>query len=912
MKGLAAKTRIVAALALVAAALPSAAAPTGQISDIRAEKIGEGVEIQVVGKRLAKPKIIRAHEGVSFIAEFRANWPGMNVRRTIEHAGVEFAEFLWYTNRPPRIRVHLKLIEPSITPEVVERDNGWAIRVNLPPEAKPVSADPGLEANADPAPPKQDPDRLAFEQAARLLEMERQGRLISATPTSPPEVVVSLPGVAPTGAISQTATGAQLNQALVGMQPDLVTFDMIDTEVSLVLRAIAEQSGANIVVSPGLTGPGAAAGATGVPRITARLVSATVDEALAFVTALSNLKWAKVGNTYIVAEQTAFDGIMRQLTSRTGPTPNYDPADQFITRVVPTSSEDNQTIKAAVEAALPQFSERGYYAIQVPTSIDTSQVNAQQGSGGGTVTERTTNPTGTDDSSTTGTSQERSPTESRGESYTSRYIKNYLVVIGNASRVDEVVRYIEEVDAAIVKSKQTIQLVAAGAREALDTRIVPILSGNARTVETALNNLFQGYEWFRSGDGVQASVRVEQVGTPARNVLILTAPVSSIGEVASRAVELDRAILAATGAAGSDPSQALQFESVLIDLRYIEPSQAQAEVARQFPDITVRLLPNLVTPIPGPRPAIAGSSQAGAAATTAPQQESDLGPGDPNPELVPMKLMLSGPPSRLREAQAFLRLIDLAPKQVALELHVVEMTKEDAQQLGIDWNLLTGGIVKFLRLNNSAGGLESGDTSPNNRIGIGIDGDDINGDVSASFDALLSDNQVIARPNTLAVDGRPSRIFVGDRVRYIESIQSTQQGITVITAAIDVGVTLSVTPRTGADNTIIMDLAPSLTFLRRFDPVPGGGQLPQTSERTSQSTMVIKSGQTIAIGGLIQDQDVKTESGIPLLKDLPILGMLFKRSSTRKSRTEVVFFLTAKIIESPDSLPQRTPTEGGS
>jgi general secretion pathway protein D len=119
----------------------------------------------------------------------------------------------------------------------------------------------------------------------------------------------------------------------------------------------------------------------------------------------------------------------------------------------------------------------------------------------------------------------------------------------------------------------------------------------------------------------------------------------------------------------------------------------------------------------------------------------------------------------------------------------------------------------------------------------------------------------------------------------------------VQTAEVRVGVRLALLARAGSGGNITMDLRPVLSFLRGFTSTPAGGQLPQTSERIAQSTALIRSGETLALGGLIQDSDRNTVSGIPILKDLPIIGQLFRRNEKTKDRTEVVFFLTAKIVD---------------
>ncbi|HSI72010.1 MAG TPA: hypothetical protein VK934_02440 [Fimbriimonas sp.] len=256
---------------------------------------------------------------------------------------------------------------------------------------------------------------------------------------------------------------------------------------------------------------------------------------------------------------------------------------------------------------------------------------------------------------------------------------------------------------------------------------------------------------------------------------------------------------------------------------------------------------------------------------------------------VPMRLVLRGTPDQIAAARAYAARVDTQPKQIALELRVMELTKNDATRIGLDWSILSAGGLVNLRVNQGLG------DNPNTAGTVSIDGP--RESVLATLDAVATNRNLIARPNLLALDGRETEVFVGDVIRYIEAIQSTQNGITVQTNEVRVGVRLAVLARAGADNNITMDLRPILSFLRGFTPTPAGGSLPQTSERISQSTAVLKSGETLALGGLIQDIDRNTVSGIPILKDLPIIGALFRRTDKSKDRTEIVFFLTARVVD---------------
>ena len=111
-----------------------------------------------------------------------------------------------------------------------------------------------------------------------------------------------------------------------------------------------------------------------------------------------------------------------------------------------------------------------------------------------------------------------------------------------------------------------------------------------------------------------------------------------------------------------------------------------------------------------------------------------------------------------------------------------------------------------------------------------------------NLDDLSALGKVITRPNTIALDGRLSTIFVGDTVRYVEQIQSSQNGVTVTTGKVDVGVTLNVVPRVSPDGTIAMNLNPNFTILKGFTPIPNNGQLPQTSTRSTTASTAGSTG----------------------------------------------------------------------
>ncbi|MCC6685404.1 MAG: hypothetical protein IT205_00280 [Fimbriimonadaceae bacterium] len=261
----------------------------------------------------------------------------------------------------------------------------------------------------------------------------------------------------------------------------------------------------------------------------------------------------------------------------------------------------------------------------------------------------------------------------------------------------------------------------------------------------------------------------------------------------------------------------------------------------------------------------------------------------------PMRLILRGSKEQMSVAHRVLKALDVAPRLVALEIRVMELSKEDALNIGLDWNIFTGGAVKFLNVSTAI-------EQPSGSGGVSLNNRHFTGDVVATLDKIANTNNLIARPNMLAPDGRESELFIGDAIRYVETITSSQNGPSVQIGTVRVGINLAVLPRISADGTVTLDLRPVVSFLTGWKRVSVQGfaaELPQTSERIAQQTIPMKSGETFAISGLIQSQDVNQLKGIPILMDLPLIGALFRRTTTQTIRKELVVFVTAKSITGP-------------
>ena len=165
---------------------------------------------------------------------------------------------------------------------------------------------------------------------------------------------------------------------------------------------------------------------------------------------------------------------------------------------------------------------------------------------------------------------------------------------------------------------------------------------------------------------------------------------------------------------------------------------------------------------------------------------------------------------------------------------------------------------------------------------------------------MLRKNQakILASPHVSVLDGKYAEVFIGDEINYVASITQSSTGPSIITGTVKAGIQLNVGPRISLeDGTITMNIRPEVSVVTSFLDVPGGGRLPQVARRYADTSIRVKDGETIIIGGLIREDDLKVVKKVPLLGELPILGFLFTNYKQNKTRNEVVIIITPRIVK---------------
>jgi general secretion pathway protein D len=182
--------------------------------------------------------------------------------------------------------------------------------------------------------------------------------------------------------------------------------------------------------------------------------------------------------------------------------------------------------------------------------------------------------------------------------------------------------------------------------------------------------------------------------------------------------------------------------------------------------------------------------------------------------------------------------------------------------------------------------------------------------------AVAGKAQVLSRPSIMARDGQMAKIVVGQEIYMPSGVSysTTGNNTTPIIQGnySEIGIILNVTPFIGANSLVEMILQPQTSSVDASTPgqlIATGIYAPTINLRSADTVVVTPDSQTVVIGGLISNSKASSDSKVPLLGDIPLLGYLFKSSSTTKAKTELMMFLTPHIVKSPLQLAAMVPTE---
>ena len=265
-------------------------------------------------------------------------------------------------------------------------------------------------------------------------------------------------------------------------------------------------------------------------------------------------------------------------------------------------------------------------------------------------------------------------------------------------------------------------------------------------------------------------------------------------------------------------------------------------------------------------------------------------------------LLFYGTESEALAVREIISALDVEPQQVSLEARVVSVSKEAAKQLGIDWSWSS--LPQYPRVeHNRGGGAQIGERNAGTggtsapgiiRFGRGPEGIPYEFYYSAAIRALITDGRakMLARPNVTTIQGREALINIGAEVpvpRVATSNNVTTTGIEYREA----GIILRYTPRVTADGNIVARVHTEVSTPVYVEDLKAY----RFQKRSADTTVRLRNGETMVIGGLIDSDESRSLSKIPFLGDLPVLGAFFRSVRTSKTETELMIFLTAHVLD---------------
>lgn len=292
------------------------------------------------------------------------------------------------------------------------------------------------------------------------------------------------------------------------------------------------------------------------------------------------------------------------------------------------------------------------------------------------------------------------------------------------------------------------------------------------------------------------------------------------------------------------------------------------------------------------------------AQTTSPSADPTVGPAAASSDGVRAAvdkdtntLLVSAPAWRWVQIQKILAELDKPQSQVLIEASVLEVTLGDNFKFGVDWTIF--GNDHHIQATSTSG--DSGTISPTYP---GFSLTFLDTDVQAAINALGARTgvEVVSAPKIITLDNKTAHLQVGDQVPIVtQTSQSTQGANAPVVNNVDYrnsGVILSVTPRISGENRIILQVSQEVSSV--IQTRSSGIDSPTIQQRKFESTLTLKDGGVVALGGLISRTRNEGNTGVPGLKDIPGIGRLFKTSTRDTARTELIVLLRARVMTEAD------------
>lgn len=260
-------------------------------------------------------------------------------------------------------------------------------------------------------------------------------------------------------------------------------------------------------------------------------------------------------------------------------------------------------------------------------------------------------------------------------------------------------------------------------------------------------------------------------------------------------------------------------------------------------------------------------------------------------------VLARGDGRELKALRDMLQRLDVPQPQILIEATIAEVQLNDELRFGVQWS----GVEDQLRTTFSdAGGGQVSSRFP------GISISYVNADLQAVVNALsnLSDVEIVSSPRVTAMNNQPARLQVGDQVPVITqsavSVTNPNSPIVNSVSFRDTGVILDVTPHLRGDGMIEIEIAQEVSGVA--ETTTSGIDSPTITQRSIDSRLVVPDGSTAVLGGLISSNKSYTKTGVPILKDIPLVGRAFSSTGEVERRSELVVLIRPTLVSKDEPL----------
>lgn len=290
-------------------------------------------------------------------------------------------------------------------------------------------------------------------------------------------------------------------------------------------------------------------------------------------------------------------------------------------------------------------------------------------------------------------------------------------------------------------------------------------------------------------------------------------------------------------------------------------------------------------------------------------------------------LIITDTKSNLIKIGRIIKRLDKITPQVMIEAKIIEVTLGDTDRLGIDWTMkVTAKGSKrpsTFPFEPKGGSDWLKNTVPPSKPGCDfptgypysfpyavMDNFTFGALDFSEFKAVLeilnsrTDTNIISNPRITTLNNKEAKILVGKVVPIPTYKYSTEAGATIIDGYIkeEIGIRLLVTPNINEQNYITLEVKPSVDEI--IDWTGPNNERPIISTRSADTTVMIKESETLVIGGLISETTIKIKKKVPILGDIPLLGLLFSKKEDTTSKTDLLIFITPHIIKEAKLSPE--------